>query len=145
MTAVLGPATCYLIRSGTRDDPNRRHLFVCLTPQTRCGRFVFVSISKVSPHYFCDEACRLAPGEHEFIKIESFARYQKATALSQAALDQMIADSQAERLEPDASGELCDKLRAGLLASAFTPLWLRNLYCETMKVDAERCAGARTT
>lgn len=68
-----------LIPSGPPDDPNRKHLFACLTDPLGPGRdTLLVSISTLrrgEPH---DPTCRLFPGDHPFVRWESYVNYRFA-------------------------------------------------------------------
>lgn len=70
-----------LIPSGPIHDPQRKHLFIVLTdPFDDTGngisRVLLVSISSLRDG--CDRACILKPGDHPFIKHESFVVYRSA-------------------------------------------------------------------
>lgn len=68
-----------LIPSGPTHDPDRKHLFVCLTDPIGPNRdTLIVSISTLQPRLPHDSACRLFPGDHPFIKQESFVLYRAA-------------------------------------------------------------------
>jgi len=128
MTICINPKDCFLIVSGTATDSDRRHLFVILTPAAPNGQHVAVSLSKVSPTYYCDEACRIQPGEYKFVLAESFIRYQRGKALSAQQLQALIDGGHATPYPPPVSDALHSKICDGLLQSAFTPPWLRTLY-----------------
>lgn len=70
-----------LIPSGPTHDPQRRHLFIVLTdPFNDTGngisRVLLVSLSSVRDG--CDRTCILKPGDHPFIRHESFVAYWSA-------------------------------------------------------------------
>lgn len=68
-----------LIPSGPPDDPNRKHLFVCLTdPIGPGGDILLVSISTFRQGESHDPTCRLFPGDHPFIRRESYVNYRFA-------------------------------------------------------------------
>jgi hypothetical protein len=66
-----------LIPSGPADDPNRKHLFICLTDPIGDTRdTLLVSVSSVRPGEPHDPTCRLFPGDHPFIRRESYVNYR---------------------------------------------------------------------
>jgi hypothetical protein len=66
-----------LIPSGPVDDPDRKHLFICLTDPGGTERDVLlVSISTVVPGQPFDATCRLYAGDHPFIRHDSFVSYR---------------------------------------------------------------------
>jgi hypothetical protein len=74
-----------LIPSGPIDEPERKHLFVLLTDPidvsvlTGAGKHVLlVNIASVPNGLPFDSTCILKPGEHPFIKHESYVYYAKA-------------------------------------------------------------------
>jgi hypothetical protein len=72
-----------LIPSGPVNDPDRKHLFVLLTDPTEAPGFqekqvLLVNIATVPNDLPYDSTCILHPGEHRFIKHESYVYYAKA-------------------------------------------------------------------
>ncbi len=68
-----------LITSGPPTDLDRKHLFVCLTDAVgNVSETLIVSVSSVKPRLPIDESCRLFPGDHPFIKHDSFIDYRNA-------------------------------------------------------------------
>jgi hypothetical protein len=71
-----------LIPSGPSGDVNRRHLFTLLTDPypdgTDKSSVLLVSIATVRPNVPHDPSCILYPGDHEFVKRNSYVVYQKA-------------------------------------------------------------------
>lgn len=70
-----------LIPSGPVQDPQRKHLFIVLTdPFDDTGngisRVLLVNLSTVRDG--CDRACILRPGDHSFVKHDSFVAYWSA-------------------------------------------------------------------
>lgn len=77
------PGATLLMPSGPEDDPDRMHLFVVLTnPFDDIGdgiqKVLLVSFSSVRDYYNHDPACVLNPGDHPFVKHESFVVYKRA-------------------------------------------------------------------
>ncbi|MFI3199181.1 MAG: hypothetical protein QX196_12770 [Methylococcaceae bacterium] len=72
-----------LIPSGPVNDPDRKHLFVLLTdpieaPDFNGKQVLLVNIASVPKSLPYDSTCILQPGEHRFIKHESYVYYAKA-------------------------------------------------------------------
>lgn len=66
-----------LIPSGPVADPDRKHLFICLTDPAGAEQDVLlVSISSVIPGQPFDATCRLYVGDHPFIRHDSFVSYR---------------------------------------------------------------------
>lgn len=71
-----------LVPSGPENDPDRKHLFILLTDPADDGSGVkavlMVSLSSIKQGLPYDASCILYPGDHPFVKKESFVVYQKA-------------------------------------------------------------------
>ena len=72
-----------LIPSGPTNDPERKHLFVLLTDPIEASGFdekqvLLVNIASVPNGLPYDATCIIQPGEHRFIKHESYVFYAKA-------------------------------------------------------------------
>ena len=106
-----------LIPSGSGDDG--KHLYVVLTNPCDAGQCLLVSWSRIKENRFFDPACRLEPGEHEFITQPTFVEYRLSRILS---CDHIIKCVAGWYFTPkdDVSDEVCDRMRAGLEASEFT-------------------------
>lgn len=71
-----------LVPSGPESDPNRKHLFILLTDPADNGSGVkavlMVSLSSTKQGLPYDASCVLYPGDHPFVKRESFVLYKNA-------------------------------------------------------------------
>jgi len=71
-----------LVPSGPVHDLERKHLFILLTDPADddAGNkaVLIVSLSRIKPGLPYDPACVLYPGDHLFVKTDSFVVYQKA-------------------------------------------------------------------
>lgn len=71
-----------LVPSGPENDPDRKHLFILLTDpaddESGVKVVLMVSLSSIKPGVPHDPACLLYPGDHPFVKRDSFVVYQKA-------------------------------------------------------------------
>lgn len=65
-----------LVPSGPAHAPDRKHLFICLTdPVGKDRETLLVSVSSVQPHVPHDRTCLLYPGDHPFVRRDSFVAY----------------------------------------------------------------------
>jgi hypothetical protein len=68
-----------LIPSGPANDPNRKHLYICLADPLGAAREALLvpvaSVHEGEPH---DATCHLYPGDHRFIRHESYVNYRFA-------------------------------------------------------------------
>jgi hypothetical protein len=69
-----------LIPSGPANDADRKHLFVLLTDHIEASGFeekhaLLVNIASVPNGLPYDSTCILKPGEHRFIKHESYSTF----------------------------------------------------------------------
>jgi hypothetical protein len=68
-----------LIPSGPLSDPNKKHLFICLTDAVGLEKeTLIVSVSTLHQGIPVDETCRLFDGDHPFIKRKSFVDYKNS-------------------------------------------------------------------
>jgi len=86
--------------------PTGEHLFIIMagpSPLENYGsvnQFISVSVTSVYPGVPFDEACVLQPGEHSFIKHQSYVAYRHARVDTQQHLEKMVADSVWNPQEP---------------------------------------------
>lgn len=79
--------TTLLIASPSKDDKDRKHLFIILTNPKGEGQYVLmVSISTLRSDRYCDPTCILSAGEHDFIKHDSFVAYSLAKIIESEKL-----------------------------------------------------------
>jgi len=71
-----------LAPSGPDSDPERKHLFVVLTNPTDVDKetkaLLMVPLSSIKQGLPYDASCVLHPGDHPFVKRESFVDYRRA-------------------------------------------------------------------
>lgn len=68
-----------LIPSGADHDPDRKHLFILLTdPQPPDQATLLVNIAPVYDKIPHDPTCYLHPGDHPFIRHQSYVNYARA-------------------------------------------------------------------
>ena len=68
-----------LIPSGPASDPNRKHLFICLTDCHGTDKeTLIVSVSTYRTGLPADLTCKLFSGDHPFLKHESYVDYSSA-------------------------------------------------------------------
>lgn len=75
MLFVVRRATL-LIPSGAAQDPNRKHLFICISdPVGKARNTLLTSVGTIYPAEPFDPTCRLYPGDHPFIQHDSYVNY----------------------------------------------------------------------
>lgn len=68
-----------LVPSGPVDDPDRKHLFILLTdPQPPDQSTLLVGVASVYDNIPHDPTCYLYPGDHPFIRRQSYINYARA-------------------------------------------------------------------
>lgn len=68
-----------LMASGPASDPDKKHLFICLTDSFGVQKeTLVVSVSTFRQGLPADDACKLYAGDHSFIKHVSYIEYSKA-------------------------------------------------------------------
>jgi len=120
-----------LIPSGPPGDEDRRHLFILLTdPQddgVRKNWVLLVSLSTVRRGVPHDRSCILQPGDHPFVRNDSYVVYQKAR-LEEA--DKLLRGVKSGQLVPHDPVPIAVFTRVckGLEASRLTPNKLLQFY-----------------
>ena len=72
-----------LIASGPASDPNKKHLFICLTDVFGPDKeTLMVSVSTHRAGFPADETCHLFAGDHPFVKHKSFIDYRNARIIA---------------------------------------------------------------
>ena len=124
------PGATLLMPSGPEDDPDRMHLFVVLTnPFDDMGdgiqKVLLVSFSSIRDYYTHDPACVLNPGDHPFVKHESFVVYKRAIIVEANKLIEGVRKNVFSSHTP-MSESVLSKIRQGLESSEhITPRVLR--------------------
>jgi len=86
MFLVVKRATL-LIPSGPASDPNKKHLFICLTDCYGADKeTLIVSVSSYRAGLPADSTCKLFAGNHPFLKHESYVDYGNARIISAGKL-----------------------------------------------------------
>lgn len=68
-----------LIPSGTGNNPNQKHLFILLTdPLGEDREILLVGVSSKRAGSYLDPTCILYPGDHQFLRHESYVNYRRA-------------------------------------------------------------------
>lgn len=120
-----------LVPSGPGIDPNRKHLFILLTDPIDDGTGVkvvlMVPVSSLKTGVPNDQTCILYPGDHPFIKRESFVYYARARLEMADKLLRGIKEGKLVALDPIDSG-IFARICQGLEQSRFTPAKLLSFY-----------------
>lgn len=123
---ILGAGRAVLWRP--RDEP-RFHLWFILTDPAGNPPTV-VAVCLRSMRRFADETVVLHPGDHPFIRHESFVLYSTARRFRVDRLLRALEHGRCH-LKEDMGPELLERVRAGLLASPFTVNAIRDA-CEAL-------------
>lgn len=120
-----------LVPSGTGNDPDRKHLFILLTDPIDDGsgvkKVLMVSISSLRSGVPHDPTCVLYPGDHPFIKRESFVFYARTRIEETDPLLRGVKDGKLVAQDPMESG-IFARICKGLEESRFTPSKILKFY-----------------
>ena len=120
-----------LVPSGPKNDPDRKHLFVLLTDPANDGSggrpVLMVSLSSVKSGVPHDPTCILYPGDHPFVKRESFVLYARARIEMADKLLRGIKDEKLVAHDPMELG-VFTRICKGVEVSRFTPQKLHKFY-----------------
>lgn len=120
-----------LIPSGPTGDPDRKHLFILLTDphddEAGTKAVLMVSLSTVRVGMPHDPTCLLYPGDHPFVKNNSFVVYQKARLLE---ADKVLRGVKSGELVPQdpMDGMIFSRICKGFEVSRLTPPKLLAFY-----------------
>ena len=109
MPYIPAQKAALLVPSG----PQGFHLFTVLTNACADGSHLLVSISSVRDGKFCDPACIVHAGEHEFIKQRSFVEYRRLT-MTRGVLIAKNVDGGVYQAKPPVSDALFTRICAGM-------------------------------
>jgi hypothetical protein len=119
------PGECFLIDSG----PVGKHLFV-LVLETKEGnqhQVISVPVCTIRNPDRIDESCIINPGEHPFIKEQSFIEYRNARVDPIGHLLERVRE-RTFILQQPASLDLLQKIKGGLGISKFVKRYIRDLF-----------------
>ena len=120
-----------LIPSGPGGDEDRKHLFILLTDpwgdESGKTSVLMVSLSTVRKGVPHDPTCVLYPGDHPFVKHDSYVVYQKARI---EETDKILRGVKSGQLIPQVpmDGAVYTRICKGLEESRLTPPRLLNFY-----------------
>ena len=108
-------------------SPKQLHLCIAMTePQEEPAIVVMVNISTVHNKRHEDRTVILQPGDHEFIKHESFVAYEYAKRVRVSVLETRHQKDQIT-IKDEVSDELFEKILEGLFQSPRTPRDIKTL------------------
>jgi hypothetical protein len=110
-----------LVPSGTAAQPDLKHLFILVCdPYGKPQLVIIVSISKVKQNAHYDPTCLLYPGDHEFIKLDSFVAYRTAKIIE---VNKILSGIKKGLLTPKAPIDpgIYARIYQGMINSRFTP------------------------
>jgi hypothetical protein len=116
-----------LVPSGTKVDPDRKHLFITLTNACPRGFHLLVSLCSIKAGIFHDPTCELSPGMHPFITADSYILYSRPEQLAGARIVKCV-EGWTYRPYGDMEAEALQTICNGLMASSFTPRWAKKFY-----------------
>jgi hypothetical protein len=117
-----------LIPSGPAEDPDRRHLFICLTDPAGAEQdTLLVSISSIVPGQPFDDTCRLYAGDHPFIRHDSYVSYRSLRVETAERLANGVANGVLIAREPMESGVFA-RICRGVEQSPFVAPKFLNYY-----------------
>ena len=120
-----------LIPSGPPGDPDRKHLFILLTDPRADDRgtasVLMVSLSTIRQGVPFDRSCLLYPGDHPFVRRDSYVVYQRARI---EAVDAVLRGVNSGQLVPQAAldGGVFARVCRGFEESRLTPPRLLDFY-----------------
>ena len=110
-----------LIPSGPPNDPDRKHLFICVTDPVGVERqTLIVPVSTLVTGLPHDPACRLFAGDHPFIRHDSFVSYRQAQVQAAARIERGVKEGRL--IAHDIlDGAIFARVCLGLTESRFVP------------------------
>lgn len=120
-----------LIPSGPPGNPDRKHLFILLTDphpdNSGTASVLMVSLSTVRQGVRFDPSCLLYPGDHPFVRRNSYVVYRRARL---EAVDAVLRGVNSGQLVPQAplDGGVFARVCKGFRESRLTPARLLNFY-----------------
>jgi hypothetical protein len=116
------------IPSGPTGDPTREHLHILLTDPTGPERLVLlVSVCKVKTGFPHDATCYLYPGDHEFIRQQSYVFYARAQTQPEAKIVRGIQTGDF-RGQQTLADEIMARVCRGLMESPHTKPSIRTFF-----------------
>lgn len=114
-----GKKQTLLIPSGPPNNPDQLHLHVILTDQCEDALHLVVSVATVKAGQFHDKTCILKPGEHPFIKNETYVEYRRVAQHRSNHISKCV-DGWLYKPHEQVSDELFARICAGVEISEFT-------------------------
>lgn len=106
--------------SGTRHNPDQKHLHIVCTDPDDQGQVVLVSVTTWT-NDFCDDTCILLEHEHPWLwKPKSYVYYRKADFHEVAALERGLESGDLAE-QAACNGQVFLRVRNGLCKSPHTP------------------------
>ncbi|WP_146172497.1 hypothetical protein [Mesorhizobium helmanticense] len=106
-----------LIPSGPGEDG--KHLYAILTNPCQNASCLLVTVTSIKEGRFFDPACRIEPGEHEFITKPSYVEYRMSRILRCEQITKCV-DGWYFTPKPAVSDDLINRMRQGVVDSNFT-------------------------
>lgn len=90
-----------------------KHLFAIITDKCAAGEHLLVNLTSVRPGIKHDDTCEVSPGEHPFVKQESYVEYRHADILTAARISARVDDG-TYTVHSDISDALLQAFRDGV-------------------------------
>jgi len=117
----------YLIVSGPKEDPSRKHLFIICTNPCDHGNVVIVPVQSARGAH--DQTVELAPHEHSFIIRQSYAAYYEAKIIEVSKIEALVKNGQASQHD-DLNAQTFLRVRNGIERSDSTPPKILKYYTD---------------
>lgn len=69
-----------------------KHLFAIITDKCAAGEHLLVNLTSVRAGIRHDNACEVSPGEHSFVKQESYVEYRRAETMAATRISARVDD-----------------------------------------------------
>ncbi len=119
---MCGAGDCFLVETNYKSDGTiQRHLhIILLEPQEYTRNTIFVPVESLTSKKQ-DRTTTLSPGDHEFIKRESYVNYRRAIIRSVIDIEKWVKEKTANKYQTPINAELLSKIVAGIKKSIHTP------------------------
>lgn len=98
--------------------PTGDHLFCILNDKCKDEQHLLVNFSSIKDGNFFDNTCVVEPGEHRFLRRQSYVNYSMADIQPAGRLSKMV-DGWIYKPDADLSSDLLERICAGILQSRF--------------------------
>lgn len=125
---MLEVGDCFLIETNHDADgfiQSHLHIIV-LEKEEFTGNTIIVVIETLRSGR-TDKTTILRPGDHEFIKKESYVNYRRSRQISTRTIEKLLQDKKAKS-RASIKSDILKKIQEGILKSPFTPAEVVSMY-----------------